>query len=52
VVGLFYDREQKARQDLMIVSPSTLIPLAKNADSEALAQESPLMDVSVIKYLL
>ena len=52
VIGLFYDPEQRARQDLMIVSPSNLVPMSKGQDAEKVALDSPMMVPEVVKHLL
>jgi hypothetical protein len=52
VIGLFYDPEQRARQDLMIISPSNLVPLSKGSEAEKVALDSPMMVPEVAKHLL
>jgi len=51
---LFYDKNQKERQDLMFLNPSSLSPIS-NLDKEKgveVARKSPLMQSNVIKHLI
>jgi hypothetical protein len=53
-VALFYNTDQKERQDLMLLNPSSLTPinnLDKNVEN-IVAKNSPLMDSKVVKHLL
>ena len=53
-VALFYDKNQKSRQDMMLLHPSGLSPITGLDDEEALsaAKNSPLMDPAVVKHLV
>jgi hypothetical protein len=51
VICLFYDKDNKARQDIMLVSPSNLDVKTNVDKDEAVAQHSnsPLMDEKIVK---
>lgn len=53
-VALFYDKDQKSRQDMMLLHPSSLSPVAGLDDEEALsaAKTSPLMDLAIAQHLI
>lgn len=53
-VALFYDKNQKSRQDMMLLHPSSLSPLAGLDDEDALnaAKASPLMDSEIAQHLV
>jgi len=55
-IGLFNDKKQKGRQDIMILHPSSLSPLVDDDDefSQTLqrARDSTLMDPSIIKHMI
>jgi len=53
-VALFYDKNQKSRQDMMLLHPSSLSPIAGLDEEEALsaAKISPLMDSAIAKHLV
>jgi hypothetical protein len=54
VVCLFYDKNQKARQDIILVSPSNLSVKTNVDNDEALSHHanSPLMVEAVAKKLI
>jgi hypothetical protein len=52
-IALFNNSKMKARQELMIIQPSTLLPAYKTQDfSENEANNSPLMDKEIVAALL
>lgn len=53
-VGLFYDKNQKERQDLMLLNPSSLTPLLSvdQEEDSNMAEKSPLMDAALVKHLI
>jgi len=52
-IALFNNSKMKARQDLMILQPSTLLPAYKTQDfSENEANNSPLMDKEIVTAFL
>ena len=53
-VALFYDKNQKSRQDMMLLHPSSLSPITGLDEEAALsaAKNSPLMDPAVVKHLV
>ena len=53
-IGLFYDKNQKERQDFMLLNPSSLTPVMgvdEEADS-SMAEKSPLMNAALIKSFI
>lgn len=53
-IALFYNKNEKERQDLMLLDPSTLSPINSLDVEESMqqAKTSPLMDIKVVKHLL
>jgi len=53
-VALFYDKNQKSRQDMMLLHPSSLSPLAGLDEEEVLnaAKASPLMDSKIAQHIV
>mmetsp|Transcript_41594 Transcript_41594/g.63470 ORF Transcript_41594/g.63470 Transcript_41594/m.63470 type:complete len:203 (-) Transcript_41594:56-664(-) len=53
-IGLFLDKDQKKRQDMMLLQPSTLTPIDSiDLDlSKSVAEDSPIMEPATLKHLL
>lgn len=53
-IAIFYDKNQKERQDIMSISPSNLVAITaqNNEQTVLIAQNSTLMDKEVAKYLI
>jgi hypothetical protein len=53
-IGLFYDKNQKERQDFMLLNPSSLTPVmgVDEEEDSRMAEKSPLMNAALIKNFI
>lgn len=53
-ITLYYNEEQKDKQELMVLSPSKLSPISylSSKDGLKIAQNSPLLDINIVKALI
>ena len=51
---MYYNEEQKDKQELMVLSPSKLSPISylSSKDGLKIAQNSPLLDINIVKALI